>query len=208
LTQVSESPITVERFKTGKTYQQYIDSGIRNRELFDRNFTGTKVTEEQAARLKAIANGPKGPITLAVIGEDWCPDVYRGMPVAARIAETMGIEMRVFERDQNKDLIQSYLKNGEFESIPVFVFFDKDHKELAHFIERPVVANEQMPDMRAILGPTRPEEIAKELGREPTEDEVNEFRAKSREKYLEWQQGETWASWRGATIDEVIELLS
>ena len=120
----------------------------------------------------------------------------------------MGIEMRVFERDQNKDLIQSYLKNGEFESIPVFVFFDKDHKELAHFIERPVVANEQMPDMRAILGPTRPEEIAKELGREPTEDEVNEFRAKSREKYLEWQQGETWASWRGATIDEVIELLS
>jgi hypothetical protein len=208
LTQVSESPITVERFKSGKTYSEYIESGIRNRDLFDRNFTGTKVTPEQADKLKAIASGPTGPITLAVIGEDWCPDVYRGMPVAARIAETMGIEMRVFERDQNKDLIQAYLKGGEFESIPVLVFFDKDHNELGHFIERPALANEQMPEMRTILGPTRPEDIATELGHEPSEDEINEFRAKSREKYLEWQKGETWAGWRSATVDEVIGLLS
>jgi hypothetical protein len=208
LTQVSQSPITVERYKTGKTYNEYIESGIRNRELFDRNYNGTKPTEEQSAKLKTIASGPKAPITLAVIGEDWCPDVYRGMPVAAKIAETMGIEMRVFERDQNKDLIQSYLKDGEFESIPVLVFFDKDHNEIGHLIERPALANEQMPEMRTILGPTRPEDIAKELGHEPSEEEVAEFRAKSREKYLEWQKGETWAGWRSATIDEVIALLS
>ncbi len=208
MTQVSQSPITVERYKTGKTYNEYIESGIRNRELFDRNYNGTKPTEEQSAKLKTIASGPKAPITLAVIGEDWCPDVYRGMPVAAKIAETMGIEMRVFERDQNKDLIQSYLKDGEFESIPVLVFFDKDHNEIGHLIERPALANEQMPEMRTILGPTRPEDIAKELGHEPSEEEVAEFRAKSREKYLEWQKGETWAGWRSATIDEVIALLS
>src|SRR5690606_5086334 len=140
-----------------------------------------------------LAARPGGPAKLAVIGEDWCPDVYRGMPVAAKIADTMGIEMRVFERDQNKDLIQAYLNNGEFESIPVFVFFDADHNELGHFIERPALANEQMGEVRSVLGPTRPEDIAKELGREPTEEEVAEFRAKSREKYLEWQQGETWA---------------
>jgi hypothetical protein len=208
MTQTAESPITTERFRTGKTYAQYLESGIRNRELFDRNYDGTVPTPDQAARLKALASKPGGPARMAVIGEDWCPDVYRGMPVAARIAETMGIEMRVFERDQNKDLIQAYLNNGEFESIPVLVFFDADHNQLGHFIERPALANEQMHQVRSVLGPTRPEDIAKELGRDPTEDEVAEFRAKSREKYLEWQKGETWAGWRSATIDEVIELLS
>jgi hypothetical protein len=204
----ADSPITSERFKTGKTYAHYIESGIRNRELFDRNYEGTVPTPEQAARLKALAAKPGGPARMAVIGEDWCPDVYRGMPVAARIAEAMGIEMRVFERDQNKDLIQSYLNNGEFESIPVLVFFDADHRQLGHFIERPALANEEMHQVRSVLGPTRPEDIARELGHEPTEEEVADFRAKSREKYLEWQKGETWAGWRSATIDEVIELLS
>jgi hypothetical protein len=208
MTQTAESPITTERFKTGKTYAQYVESGIRNRELFDRNYEGTVPTPDQAAKLKALAAKPGGPARLAVIGEDWCPDVYRGMPVAARIAEAMGIEMRVFERDQNKDLIQSYLNNGEFESIPVLVFFDADHNQLGHFIERPALANEQMHQVRSVLGPTRPEDIAKELGHEPTEEEVAEFRAKSRDKYLEWQKGETWAGWRSATIDEVVELLS
>jgi hypothetical protein len=208
MTQTAESPITTERFKTGKTYAQYVESGIRNRELFDRNYEGTVPTPDQAAKLKALAAKPGGPARLAVIGEDWCPDVYRGMPVAARIAEAMGIEMRVFERDQNKDLIQSYLHNGEFESIPVLVFFDADHNQLGHFIERPALANEQMHQVRSVLGPTRPEDIAKELGHEPTEEEVAEFRAKSRDKYLEWQKGETWAGWRSATIDEVVELLS
>lgn len=207
MTQATQSPITAERFKTGKTFEEYLNSGIRNRELFERNYEGTVPTTEQAEKLKAVAARAGGPAKVAVIGEDWCPDVYRGMPVAARIAETMGIELRIFERDQNKDLIQAYLNNGEFESIPVFVFFDKDHNELAHFIERPALANEQMHEVRKVLGPTRPEDIAKELGREPTEEEVQEFRARSRERYLEWQKGEIWAGWRLATIDEVIGLL-
>ena len=91
MTQTAVSPITVDRFNTAKTYQQYIESGIRNRELFDRNYEGTVPTEEQAAKLKALAAKEGGPARMAVIGEDWCPDVYRGMPVAARIAETLGI---------------------------------------------------------------------------------------------------------------------
>ena len=33
-----ESVITRERFTKGKTYGQYIESGIRNREQFDDNY--------------------------------------------------------------------------------------------------------------------------------------------------------------------------
>jgi hypothetical protein len=33
--------------------------------------------------------------------------------------------------------MQPYLKEGKYQSIPVFVFYDSDWNELGHFIERP-----------------------------------------------------------------------
>src|SRR5690606_18281640 len=101
-----------ERFATGKTWQEYLNSGIRNRDLFERNYNDTTVSDEQAAKFKALAARPDGPRRVVVIGEDWCPDVYRGTGVAQRIAEAAGLELRFFERDQNKELIQPYLLNG------------------------------------------------------------------------------------------------
>ncbi|MGB4862796.1 MAG: thioredoxin family protein, partial [Tepidiformaceae bacterium] len=138
-------------------------------------------------------------------GEDWCPDVYRGAGVAQKIAEAAGIEMRFFERDQNKDMMAGYLKDGEFESIPVYIIYDKDHNEITHFIERPKLANEQIHLTREVLGDMTPEGIAKRLGHAPSEEEVAAARAEGREKYMKWQrESEIWAGWRVAAVDEVI----
>lgn len=207
MTQAKESVITLERFKRGKTFQEYLDSGIRNRELFLENYENTKLTPGQEAALKELAARPDGPHHIVVIGEDWCPDVYRGTGVAQRMAEAMGAELRFFERDQNKDMMAEYLKDGEFESIPVFIFYDKNHREIAHFIERPKLANEQLHLTRDVIGDTSPEGIAKQLGHEPSEEEIKAARAAARERYLAWQKGEIWAGWRVATVDECIELL-
>jgi Fe-S-cluster containining protein len=207
MTQATGSVITLERFAKGKTFQEYLDSGIRNRELFERNYNDLQVTPEQKAALQELASRPGGPHHMVVIGEDWCPDVYRGAGVAQRIAEAAGIEMRYFERDQNKDMIAEYLNNGEFESIPVFVIYNKDHEELCHFIERPKLANEQIHLTRSVIGDMSPEAIAARLGHEPSEEEIAAERAKGRERYLEWQKGEVWAGWRSATVDEIIGLL-
>lgn len=207
MTQAAESVITLERFAKGKTFQEYLDSGIRNRELFEDNYKNLVISGEQAKALKELAARPDGPHHVVVIGEDWCPDVYRGAGVAQRIAEAMGIEMRYFERDQNKDMIAEYLHHGEFESIPVIIFYDRNHREIGHFIERPKLANEQIHVTREVLGDTSPEGIAKRLGHEPSEDEIKAARAEARQRYMEWQKGETWAGWRVATVDEVIDLL-
>lgn len=207
MTQAPESVITRERFTKGKTFQQYLDSGIRNRELFQRNYDDLQLTAEQTAALKELAAKPGGLDHIVVIGEDWCPDVYRGAGVAQKIAEAAGVEMRFFERDQNKDMIAEYLKGGEFESIPVFVLYDANHRELGHFIERPALANEQIHVTRDVLGDTSPEGIARALGHEPSEEEIKDARAAARERYLEWQKGDVWGGWRLATVDEVIALL-
>ncbi len=207
MTQAVINPLTMDRFSKGKTWQEYLESGIRNRELFEDNYNSLELTGDQVRRLKALAAKPKGPHHVAVIGEDWCPDVYRGTGIAQKMAEAMEIEFRFFERDQNKDLIQPYLKDGEFESIPVFVFFDSQHQELGYFIERPALANEQIHMTREVLGDTSPEGIAKALGHEPSDEEIAAARAAAREKYLAWQKGPIWAGWRVATVDEVIALL-
>ncbi|MBI5947354.1 MAG: thioredoxin family protein [Chloroflexi bacterium] len=209
MTQATANPITADRFAKGKTFREYVESGIRNKELFEQNYNGLVISPAQAAKLKALAAKPGGPHHMVVIGEDWCPDVYRGLGVAQKIAEAMGIELRMFERDQHKDMIQPYLKDGQFESIPVYVFYDKDHRELGHFIERPKLANEQLHVTRDVLGDMSPEGIAKRLGHEPDEAEIAAERAKAREKYLTWQrESEIWAGWRTAAVDEIIELLS
>jgi len=201
----TQSVITLERFGKGKTFQQYLDSGIRNRELFENNYNGLTISAEQKAALQELAARPDGPHHMVVIGEDWCPDVYRGAGVAQKIAEAAGIEMRFFERDQNKDMIAGYLKGGEFESIPVFVIYDKDHNEITHFIERPRLANEQIHVTRDVIGDMSPAAIAARIGHEPSEDEVAAERAKGRDRYMAWQRdSEVWAGWRVATVDEVI----
>jgi hypothetical protein len=104
-------------------------------------------------------------------------------------------------------MIAGYLKNGEFESIPVYIFYDKNHRELGHFIERPKLANEQIHMTRAVMGDVSPEGIKKQLGHDPSEEEIAAARAAAREKYLDWQNGDIWAGWRSAAVDEVIELL-
>ena len=207
MAEAKQSVVTPERYKSGKTFKEYLASGIRNLELFQDNYNGTVISPEQAKKLQDLAAKPGGPHHVLAIGEDWCPDVYRGAPVAARIAEAMGIEYRFFERDQNKDIMAEFL-NGEFESIPVIVFYDRDGRELGHFTERPKLAQEQIHLTRDVLGDMSPQGIAARLGHEPSEEEIAAARAEARARYMEWQKGPIWAGWRDATVDEVIELLS
>src|SRR4030095_10065175 len=54
------------------------------------------------------------------------------------------IEMRIFLRDKNKELMDQYLNQGMYRSIPVFAFFDENMKEVARFIERPAVQTEEI----------------------------------------------------------------
>ena len=54
-----------------------------------------------------------------------------------KLAETMPtLETRIFLRDENSDLMDQFLKDGLYRSIPVFVFFDENMHELARFIKR------------------------------------------------------------------------
>lgn len=188
MTQKSDSVVTPERFAQGLTYEQWIAAIDRNQDRFQENYEATELSEEDRRVFRELVAGPDGPARCLALGEAWCPDVFRGLPVMARIAEASGMELRVFFRDQNKDIMAEFLNQGEHESIPTFVFYTHDHRYLCHWIERPALANEEMHLMLKIFeGRPREEALA---------------------DYLAFQKGPVWAAWRRETVREIRELLT
>jgi len=200
--------ISDEQFRAGKTYDEYVASIAVNAAKFADNLAKATVPEDLAARLRALVARPDGPKRLLIFGEDWCPDVYRGIPVAQRIADAAGIELRVLERDQHLDAFDPF-KNGDFLSIPVFVFLDAENRVIAHWTERPALANAQMREaLSPVFGPSGTRQLTEKLGRPPTEEENAAAKREASIRYDTFQSSSPyWAGWRDATVVEVTELL-
>ena len=187
MTEPRHTVVTAQRFAAGLTYREYVESMQRNRAKFEYNYSQTHLADDDARAFRELASRPDGPARVLALAEDWCPDVFRGLPVIARIAEAAGMELRIFPRDQNLDIMSEFLNRGEHQSIPVFVFYTRDQSYLAHWIERPALANEQMHLLNAIFEGKTIEEALPE--------------------YERFQQGEVWAGWRRETVREIRDLL-
>jgi hypothetical protein len=124
--------VTKERFEQGLTLAQYIDHMAVNRERFVEALEETDLEPDHARILDRLGAARR----LLVITEDWCGTCLHHVPFVAKLVEGRpGLEMRFFPRDANLDLMDQYLKNGRYRSIPVFAFFDEHMNELARFLE-------------------------------------------------------------------------
>jgi hypothetical protein len=126
--------VTKERFLQGMTFQQYLDQMGTNKEKFLEFLREVKIRPEDREALKK----PGKKLNVLVITEDWCGDALYNVPVLGKLVEgNPNVDVRVFLRDKNPDLMDQYLNQGTYRSIPVFAFFDENMKEIARFIERP-----------------------------------------------------------------------
>jgi selenoprotein W-related protein len=132
-------PITSERFEQGLTYEAYKAQMTRNRERFESNERTVELSGDDLAFFTQLP----APLHVLVLAEDWCGDVIANLPVLGRLATESGtLDIRVFLRDQNLDIMDQYLNGGQHRSIPVFVFFDAAFREVGHWIERPARISE------------------------------------------------------------------
>lgn len=130
--------VTKEIFETGITPEQFIDQMEVNKDKFLENIEAVEISDTDREFFK------NHPVKVAAIGEDWCTDVVQFLPVMIKLARNVDeVELSIFLRDST-DLINDYLKQGEFKSIPVFVFLDAGWNELGHFIERPAEVTKLM----------------------------------------------------------------
>jgi hypothetical protein len=195
MTASKESVVTPERLSQGINYKQWMEQIDRNQDKFEQNYEGTSINPDDAAAIKAAMAKPNGPVTMMAIGEAWCPDVFRGLPVAAKLAEATGLDLKIFFRDQNLDIMNEFLYKGEFQSIPTLVFYDKDMNQLGVWHERAQKARDEMPQLSAITAQMRNQDL--------TEEQRNEHM----QHYADFQAGPVWASWRDAEVTEIRELL-
>ncbi len=184
------SVVTPQRFSEGFTYEDYMAQINVNKGRMDEYYANFKATDDEAQALQALNQRGDGPTKMLVLCEDWCGDVVRGLPVLARVAEAGGFEMRVFPRDQHHDIMNEFLKNGEWMSIPTAVFYTRDHEYICHWIERPEAADREMVEIEEDIRTENPEITDQEFGRQR--------RARTGAKAEDWQR---------ASVVEIIELL-
>ena len=160
------SVVTPERFSQGFDYPSYMNQIKVNKARFEGYYDDFKMSAEDAALVKELAQRPDGPAKMMVIGEDWCGDVIRGLPVLARIAEAAGIPISIFPRDSHTDIMDEYLKEGKYMSIPVVVFYTADHEYICHWIERPEVAVVEQREIEKAIRDEKPDIDDREFGQQ------------------------------------------
>lgn len=180
--------VTAQRYSQGFTYEGYLNQLGDTRQRFAEHSAAFRLASSDARFFKDVVQRLGGLKVLAIV-EDWCPDVHRGLPVMSAIAQASGMEMRVFPRDKNLDIMNLYLNQSKFMSIPVFAFFDQNLNPLCHWIERPKRATRFMG------------KIAVELAKKKLSDE--ELRQERRKRSAPMAD-----SWRQETVKELKDLLA
>jgi len=182
-----KSVVTKEKFASGMTYEEYIAQIQVNKDRFEEFYKMCELSKEDTEFFKKAAKMPKGAKKVMVLGEAWCPDVMRGMPAAAKVAKASGMELRVFPRDQHLDIMNEFLKEGKYQSIPVIAFFTADQKELCRWIERPGIAEIERMNIEMAVKTAKPNATEQEIRQETG--------ARTKARQGDWQQ-ESIHEWR------------
>ena len=184
------SVVTPERYSQGFDYMAYMNEIKVNKARFEGFYDSSVLSEDDARAFRELASRDNGPKKMLVLGEDWCGDVVRGLGVLARICEAADMEMRIFPRDSHHDIMNEFLKEGKWMSIPVAVFYTGGHDYICHWIERPAIAEREMHRIETDIRAENPDIDDQAFGRQRRQRTA----AKADE-------------WIAATVVEIRELL-
>lgn len=150
--------LSQERFESGEHYQQVrerlLAAGGRSQHGLE---YGEWAARTSGADLSAFASLDE-PVNVLVLSEDWCPDCTDNLPILNYVAEQTGkVNLRIFSRDENKDIADQFLYNGEFSKIPTIIVLDRQFSVLGHVIERPDSITALRLEARKALLEARPE---------------------------------------------------
>jgi hypothetical protein len=181
--------ITRERFNQGMTYEEAKAVMPRNLPNIEATERDLQLTDADLAPWRALPES----YNVLVLVIDPCPDVYTNLPILARIArETGKLDVRIFMRDDNKDLMGQFM-NGPYESVPVFAFHDQDFNLQSVFIERPKSVTQHRAQLTAKIhesdpsfGPmgTSASQMAEDV-RQRYQAAINQMRAETRSFYFQ-----------------------
>lgn len=164
--------MTKERFNAATTFEEYLETVVKNRELWHGVHERVRLNEELVERARRIP----GTWHLLALSEDWCGDAVNTLPVAAAIAREAGWEMRVMGRDDNLDVMDAHLTNGRSRSIPIVVVYDANFEEVGWWGPRPgEIQSWVMAEGLALSSPERYKVIRRWYARDRGKTTVSEL---------------------------------
>jgi thioredoxin family protein len=142
---IQNTVVTATRYDEGLIYADFLSQALVNRDKFEMYYKSSPLSDDDVSFFRKAAAVPPGPAKILALAEAWCGDVYRELPTVVRIAESTGMSLRIFLRDENPDIMDEFLSHGgKARAIPVFVFYSSDMQYITHFTERPASANAEL----------------------------------------------------------------
>ena len=116
------------------SFEDFLPTAEENADLWPAVWQRARVPADLAERAAAVP----GRWHLLVLSADWCGDAVNIVPVLARLAEQVpNLDLRLLDRDEHPDLMDTHLTDGRSRSIPVVMLLDEDFVERGWWGPRP-----------------------------------------------------------------------
>ena len=146
--------LSQEKFNEGMSSREYINQVKVNKQAIEQIYEAV----ETPAEATAFFDGLDEPLQLGIFTAAWCGDAISTSPTIMRLAESTGnLKMSIFDRDVELDLTNSFLPEHRAGTVPVFVVFDKDMREVGRFVE---TAKELVPTLDKMEDEVKRETLA------------------------------------------------
>jgi len=127
-----KSPLTRERFQNTPTFAQYVQGMKANKEKMQQHLEEIEIPQAELNWWRSI-----GPVNVFVLTYDGCGDAVYNLPILGKIAQQCpNVDLRVAQRDDNLDIMDQYLNQGTYRSVPTFIFLDENLQEIGNLKER------------------------------------------------------------------------
>jgi hypothetical protein len=126
---------SVERaslFDQGVTWEQFLKSVRIQRRLWQDIASRTEIPPEFVDRLKRVSSG----LRILIVTEDWCSDSVHTVPYIARLAERVGIGLRIVDRTIGKPVMSRYRTLDHRVATPLVLLIRND-RDAGAWVERP-----------------------------------------------------------------------
>jgi Thioredoxin len=219
--------VTAERFGQGMTFDEYVTyagsagnlkrsatAGAARKDqsgFLRQAYDTAHLSDAQQQAWKWLASQPGGPAKILVISEEWSSDCRRDVPMLARLANSIGLELRIFPRDgetfsaapapdpkesPNADLMAQFLNRRDgrtYQSIPVVAFYTRDMQHLYTYIEYPSCYRKD--HHLAVIRGARPGETPEQT------------KTRADREFAEMLSSPFFYLWRCAAVDEMASML-
>jgi hypothetical protein len=217
--------VNAARFAKGMTFTEYVQyvgtaENLRREgsqaprkdwsQFLHKAYDDVRLSPAHEAAWKWLIAQRDGPAKVLAISEEWSSDCRRDIPLLAKLADTVGLELRIFTRDgqtcgmgpkpepdsPNADLMGELLnhRNGQtFQSIPVIVFYTEDLRPLYRYTEFPAVYHKDR--IRGTFN-------AAKAGETP-----DQTKQRATKEFMEMLGSPFFEVWRAAALDEWTAML-